>query len=228
MAAVIRATASRVADIGRRHPLFFGIGLSSFKTVASDFVAQVYVEKKERYDFRRSAVFFTWGALYLGGVQYFIYVRLFAQRFFPGAVAFAAKPLREKLADRAGQATVVKQVVLDQFVHHPFVLFPAFYQVKEFVEGGTPRDGFRKFWKNWGEDCRVCWSIWIPAFLINFSCSPLWLRVPFVAVVSFGFTILFSTMRGAREILDTAEGGDARAVDCKGQSLRPISEGGGL
>ena len=25
--------------------------------------------------------------------------------------------------------------------HHPFILFPAFYQVKEFIEGGTPSEG---------------------------------------------------------------------------------------
>ena len=30
--------------------------------------------------------------------------------------------------DRAGQRTVLKQVFQDQFVHHPFILYPAFYK----------------------------------------------------------------------------------------------------
>ena len=35
----------------------------------------------------------------------------------------------------------------------------------------------------------VTWRVWVPVFTINFSICPLWLRVPFVAVVSFGFTM---------------------------------------
>ena len=36
--------------------------------------------------------------------------------------------------DKAGQLTVAKQVFIDQFVHHPFFFFPAFYSVKALVE----------------------------------------------------------------------------------------------
>ena len=43
---------------------------------------------------------------------------------FPSAARFVAQPLRERLRDRAGQWTVAQQVVLDQFVHHPFAVFP--------------------------------------------------------------------------------------------------------
>eukprot|EP00971_Amphidinium_carterae_P194790 3865241-Amphidinium_carterae.1 len=168
------------------------------------------------------------GALYLGGVQYGIYVKLFGERLFPsacvarhaqtfhrfvsfryfqlclclaprmggvhswqdlarcavrlwcarvcactGAASFAAKPIREKLTDRHGQLVVLKQIFLDQVrvrhrsackdaptectkgieqrvgqrtcrhgvsaaIHHPFVLFPAFYQVKDDHVWRTP------------------------------------------------------------------------------------------
>ncbi|CAK0899062.1 unnamed protein product, partial [Prorocentrum cordatum] len=54
-----------------------------------------------------------------------------------------------------------------------------------------------KCWTNWGEDLRVCWATWIPVFLFNFSFCPLWMRVPVVAAVSFGFTAVLSAMRGA-------------------------------
>merc|ERR1711924_349113 len=88
---------------------------------------------------------------------------LFTQRLFPTASTFVAKPLREKLADTAGQKVVVAQVGLDQFIHHPFILFPAFYQLKEFIEGGTPEAGFRKYMNNIAQDCKVCWACWVPA-----------------------------------------------------------------
>jgi len=189
----------RFVDFPVKHPVVFGGAVSAAKTSASDYSAQKFVEKKEQIDVRRNLVFFCWGLLWLGGVQYFIYVKVFAKHLFPGAAAFAAKPLREKIADRAGQAAVLKQVSLDQFVHHPFMLFPAFYQVKELIEGGTPSDAWRKFRANQYEDLKTCWSIWIPAFIFNFSFCPLWMRVPFVAGVSFFFMVLFSSMRGAPE-----------------------------
>lgn len=198
-AMVMRHGFGALSRIGRKHPFVFGVAMSAFKTSASDFFAQTFVEQREQVDLRRNAIFFTWGLLYLGGVQYFIYVHLFARRWFPDAMSFAAKTWREKLMDRVGQRTVLKQVFLDQFVHHPFILYPAFYQVKEFIEGGTPSEGWRKFRHNQVEDLKLTWSVWIPVFLLNFSFSPLWMRVPVVAIVSFGFTTALSCLRGAPE-----------------------------
>ena len=91
---------------------------------------------------------------------------------------------------------------LDQFIHHPFMLFPCFYLVKETIEkpdagaAAIWSEGRRKQLQNMREDCIVCWTTWIPAFLVNFSVMPMWGRVPFVAAVSFGFTTYFSFLRG--------------------------------
>lgn len=128
--------AQRLTMLPRHQPFAFGVGVSAAKTVTADAMAQFQLEQRDTLDLRRSAIFFTWGALYLGGVQYFIYVHLFARVLFPSAAAFVAKPVRERLLDRAGQIKVVQQVALDQFVHHPFFLFPAFYCVKESIEYG--------------------------------------------------------------------------------------------
>lgn len=94
----------------------------------------------------------------MGGVQYFLYVPFF-RTIFPKAVEFAEKPLAEKvladlshsifsivwknllcfqLVDKAGQAQLVGQVVLDQFVHHPLMYFPVFYLTREFVTAENP------------------------------------------------------------------------------------------
>ena len=91
------------------------------------------MEGRKEIDKRRNFLFFCWGAAYLGGVQSFIYVHLFSRVLFPSVAGFVAKPLRARLADRAGMANVLKQVGLDQFIHHPFMVFPAFYCVKEFI-----------------------------------------------------------------------------------------------
>eukprot|EP00927_Polykrikos_kofoidii_P003862 TRINITY_DN11551_c0_g2_i1.p1 TRINITY_DN11551_c0_g2~~TRINITY_DN11551_c0_g2_i1.p1 ORF type:complete len:218 (+),score=33.17 TRINITY_DN11551_c0_g2_i1:52-705(+) len=191
-------------QFGPKHPVIFGCGLSALKTTSSDYIVQRFVENKENINWRRNFVFFSWGLLYLGGVQYFIYGPLFTRHLFPSAAAFVAKPFREKLADRAGQLVVSKQVALDQLVHHPFILYPTFYQVKELIEGGSVAEGLRKYRKNLTEDMMVTWSIWVPAFFVNFSICPIWMRVPFVAGVSFVFMSIFSMLRGEPEVADAS------------------------
>ena len=167
---------SWLASIARRQPLAAGVYISAVKTGSADVLAQKQLEGRTQLDLRRSFIFFTWGALYLGGVQYFIYNILFPRILFPSAAAFVAKPLSQRLRDPAGLLTVCKQVALDQFVHHPFVLFPAFYCVKEFIETCSPsadsvRAALLKYRANAWDDCKVCWQWWIPTFLVNVCIS---------------------------------------------------------
>ena len=49
----------------------------------------------------------------------------------------------------------------------------------------------------WASDVKACWAVWVPACLVNFSCMPISLRVPFAALVSFGYTAFVSFRRGA-------------------------------
>ena len=53
--------------------------------------------------------------VYQGGTA--SYVHLFARRWFPDAMSFAAKPWRSKLADTKGQRTVLKQERYDSHTH---------------------------------------------------------------------------------------------------------------
>jgi hypothetical protein len=183
------------------------------KTAGADVLAQCHLEGKHLADIdrRRTLVFFTWGAVYLGGVQYFIYVHLFSRVLFPSVAKFVAKPMAQRLTDVHGQLTVLKQVALDQFVHHPFVLFPCFYCVKEGIERGnlevdTVKTALAKYRANMVSDCVFCWQWWVPTFLLNFSIAPLHMRVPITAAVSFAFTSLFSLRRGARQELQEEQG----------------------
>ena len=132
----------------------FGCCFSCLKTSSADLICQTQLEGKSRkdVDWRRTSIFGLWGLGYLGGVQYFLYSFAFP-RAFPGAVKFIEAPLRAKLRDRQGMVTLAKQVGFDQLLHHPFVLFPAFYLVKEAVEGGTVAQGLSKCRENWTQDC---------------------------------------------------------------------------
>jgi hypothetical protein len=135
------------------------------------------------------------GLFYLGAFQFLIYSVLFPL-LFPGAAAFAALPLAAKLRDRAGQATVLCQVALDQGLHWPGLAIPAFHVIKGAGEQRGPLASLRSCREVWREDVQACWAVWVPACLINFACMPVHLRIHFSAIVSFGYTCLISVRRG--------------------------------
>jgi predicted amino acid-binding ACT domain protein len=188
---------SRLKSIPMRYPLAFGVAFSGCKTSFSDLLVQKVVERREHIDWRRNAAFAAFGFFYLGGVQYTLYVPIFG-RMFPGAAAFAAKPIAQKLKDFKGMAQLVAQVFIDQCIHHPLLYFPAFYCTKELVMKNEPdlRRCLADYRRNMSEDLHALWKIWVPATAFNFAFMPMYARIPFVACVSLLWTCILSTMRG--------------------------------
>jgi predicted amino acid-binding ACT domain protein len=211
-----------LAKIPIRHPLAFGVGISTIKTSASDLLVQVVVEKRERVDWKRNAAFATFGCFYLGGIQYALYVPIFG-RLFPHAATFASKPLREKVRDARGMRGLAGQLFLDQFVHHPFFYFPAFYATREMVMSDKPdlRGAMMSYKSNMKEDLLAIWKVWIPSMIVNFSFMPMWARIPWVACTSLFWTCILSAMRGG----DVVHGKDVEAPFPTGSTLTMVKEG---
>ena len=189
---------STIKSVPAKYPLAFGVIFSGCKTSFSDLLVQKVVERREKVDWRRNMAFAAFGFVYLGGVQYSIYVPLFS-RLFPNAASFATKPLAQKLKDTRGILAMMAQTFLDQCIHHPFMYFPAFYCTKEIVmaEGQADlRRCLQEYQRNMWEDLQALWKIWVPATMVNFAFMPMHLRIPFVAGVSLLWTCILSTMRG--------------------------------
>lgn len=187
----------------QRWPLGMGIGISCLKTSAADLLVQHAVEHVQEVDWQRNAVFASFGALYLGGFQYFLYVRLY-QHWFPRCAQFAAMPLRQKMLDRSGQAQVAMQVGFDQFVHIPLLYFPCFYVLKDAIEAREVRlertcNAVSRYLHVALSDNLAQWGFFLPAAIVNFGFSPVWLRVPVVAGVSFLWTMVLSYRRGRKD-----------------------------
>ncbi|KAL7528885.1 hypothetical protein ACHAXR_003558 [Thalassiosira sp. AJA248-18] len=213
-----------LSKIPIKHPLAFGIVVSTFKTSASDLLVQTVVEQKKLEDvgWKRNAAFATFGCFYLGGVQYAIYVPLFS-RIFPNAAKFAAKPIREKIKDTKGMAALCGQVFLDQFVHHPLLYFPVFYGTRELVMSEKP-DLIRMlatYRENMKEDLLALWKVWVPSTFLNFAFMPMWARIPWVAGTSLVWTCILSAMRGG----DVSHGVDIEAPFPTGSTLTLVEEG---
>jgi hypothetical protein len=69
------------------------------------------------------------------------------------------------------------------------------------------------------DSLRALWAVWIPAQLINFSFVPRHMRIPYVAAVSFGWTVILSVMQGK---FDAARS-SARAVPAAAAAVAVVA-----
>lgn len=164
-----------------------GVVTTVLKTSAADYFAQKVIEQRKEIDWRRHAMFCSFGFAYLGIWQYYLYNRLFAVWCAP----------LTKAVGHIGAAPI--KTLIDQGLHHPFVYFPAFYLCKGAVEGRPVSVSLQKYWEDLWPNLKALWMVWVPAQLFNFGMVPMHLRIPFVAAVSFVWTVIISNMRGSLE-----------------------------
>lgn len=177
-------------SVAVKHPFSTGVITTFLKTSAADLFAQKILEKREEVDWRRHALFCSFGLGYLGCFQYFLYNKVFVRICAPITAVVGHK----------GSAVV--KTFLDQFIHHPIGYFPVFYLLKGVQEGRPLELTYIKYKQDLWENCKALWTIWVPAQLVNFAFVPGHLRIPFVALVSFLWTIIISCMRGATQLHD--------------------------
>lgn len=183
-----------------RGALTLSLCTATVKTAAADVVTQRYLEGAETIDRRRAAVFTLFGFWYLGGFQYFLYVRCF-RLWFPAAEAFGAHTsIAARLKDVPGLQDLARQVAVGNFLHIPFAFLPCFYLTQEVTTHGaaaSPVSALCSYRDNIWSDCVSAWTIWIPGHAIFFS-VPLWLRLPVNHAMSFAYVCILSAMRGKR------------------------------
>jgi len=186
-----------------------------------DLIVQKCVEGKKEIDWKRNMTFLTFGMCYQGAWQYYLFNRVMP-RMIPDAFKFAAKSLREKARDVKGMKNVLVQNFVENGINNPLLFFPTFYTLKELISAGkwtfhavcaSAKNGVGLYRKNFWSDMTACWSLWIPAQTLNFAFSPAWLRVPFVAMVSAGWTAYVSITRGGASCDENgADATDATAI----------------
>jgi len=186
----------------KAQPFAFNIMIATVKTSIADLITQTTIEQKSEIDWKRNGVFVVFGMLYLGGFQYWLQVNMF-RKWFPTMDRFANQSFAAKLKDTAGLIDTAKQVLFDVLIHLPFMYFPTFYAVKEFVMGDSwspvdwVKDGCTKYYNNFRKDFTAMFSLWFPADCVIFA-VPIWLRLPVRHVVSLGWTSYLSFLRGGK------------------------------
>jgi hypothetical protein len=124
MASLLWAPFRAYAAASRARPLVMAVATAGVQSCAADAIAQLVVEKRDRLDPRRNALFVSFGLLYVGGFQYWLYSIKFVQwnSFF---LKFDRTPL--------GAAPA--KALVDQLLHVPALYFPTFYAFKALQEG---------------------------------------------------------------------------------------------
>eukprot|EP01083_Nonionella_stella_P016285 45514_1 len=126
-------------------------------------------EVKNKFDFKRMIRFGSWGGLYCGFVEHWIYNVQFT-KLWPQPVLMSA----------------FKKMLCDLLIHTPFLYFPVYYVTKSLILGGTVMNGLRKY----KTECLTvnieCAKFVIPVQLCVFYLVP----IPF-RLITMGFVGLF-------------------------------------
>ena len=197
---VVEPNSSSLGSLAKKYPFATNIGIATTKTAAADLLAQVVIAQTpiSGIDWERSLLFCAFGALYLGGFQYFYQVNVFKKLF--DVDAFTTQPWADKVKDTEGLKALAAQTTLDLTVL-TLVYLPTFYIFKAGVFSGSmdpnvwASTGIDNYTTNFVKDEFDLVRVWLPADLVCFS-VPLYLRLPVRHVVSFVWTAYLSFARG--------------------------------
>mmetsp|Transcript_53189 Transcript_53189/g.122217 ORF Transcript_53189/g.122217 Transcript_53189/m.122217 type:complete len:187 (-) Transcript_53189:179-739(-) len=163
----------------RRYPLAVACASTTLKTTSADVIVQTFIERREKLDYKRTAAFTIFGCGWMGAGQYFVYCKLL-EALLPARTVSAA----------------LGKMSLDQFIHVPFVFMPIFYLTDACVQGEGISYARQKYENEIVETMTANWQLWLPAQFIGFRFVPPHVRVPYVACVSFVWTMILSMLQG--------------------------------
>ena len=129
---------------------------------------------------KRNIAFLLYGGLYQGIAQQIIFNSIFPRMFGQGTDLL----------------TVMSKVSFDMLVISPLICLPVAYVVKSFVFQHSLNEAMLNYKDDVMHNSLLFryWSIWGPVQCITFGVVPQHLRIVFIAVVSFFWLVIFSTI----------------------------------
>lgn len=155
------------------------------KASAADYVAQRRLSKKSndglsKIDTARNIAFLLYGAVYQGMAQEFIYNHLYPMWF----------------GTDTSVLVVLKKVLFDLLIQTTLVTLPIAYLTKAAIGRYPAQEGLKRYWEDITTNGILSkyFMLWGPVQCLTFSIVPEHLRVSFIAVVSFFWLIILSTV----------------------------------
>ena len=199
----VLAASNSVLAACKKHPLLAAVFCATLKDSSCDVATQRTMNPEGApWDWRRTAIFATFGATFVGAWQYWLF-SVVVPRVIPMSAGFAAAPLRQKLTDTVGLRSIALFVAVENLFNQPFGHFPTLYAIKyRLTHGGASLGdsvgaGVADARRNFVEDNINSCAVWVPATIINGLFVPVWARVPFMNLCGCGWTSFISYTKGA-------------------------------
>ena len=199
----VLAASNSVLAACKKHPLLAAVFCATLKDSSCDVATQRTMNPEGApWDWRRTAIFATFGATFVGAWQYWLF-SVVVPRVIPMSAGFAAAPLRQKLTDTVGLRSIALFVAVENLFNQPFGHFPTLYAIKYRLTHGTASlavsaaAGVSEARRNFFDDNVNSCAVWVPATLINGLFVPVWARVPFMNLCGCGWTCFMSYTKGA-------------------------------
>ena len=188
----------------RRHPCFTAGASLGTRYFIGDSATQLYIEKKDRLDLRRTLCFTTFGFIMGAGPIY-----AWMGHLMPRVVAPRLKSTAAKCAAFAFG---------DICLFMPFCYFPVFYALREFIYHGDDEanasagdlvgSAMRKLKSNFVDDMKSATMVMLPQDVLMQTLVPPHMRVPFISLTGLVWVYLLSSSRGTDEHDDAAADAD--------------------
>jgi len=190
MSRVLFGAMNRLRQLAADHPVKTNMATGLVLGTAGDMVAQLAIERRDSYDFRRTLAF----GLFTSGFAGFVYTpfyRLLDRRFG------TASSLR----------VVAKKVAAENLFFTPFIYFPSFYMITGAIRGDSARDSWSKMKEQYIDANMHAWQMWVVADAVNFALVPLQFRVIFACSAEFVWVSILSIISNRGDASDDKEGG---------------------
>lgn len=196
----IQPALSAVNTAFELNPYAAGAFVAGFKAGSADIIAQKRqirkanggktdeeIEKEARrgLDIRRTLAFLLYGAIYQGFCQEFTYNHLYPMLF----------------GTEITTINVLKKVFCDMCIQTPLLTLPIAYYSKALLVGNS----FKQAMEHYVDDVKnrgllfKFWGLWTPVQCLTFSVIPEHFRVSFIALVSFFWVIILSSLSAAKD-----------------------------
>ena len=184
---------SITATFMAENPVLSGVIITVIRSVGADLFAQMGVEKKKwsEINWRRVVGFGAFGGIYVAFFMYYLYVWLLT-------------PLPTWLGLKGKLVCGIFTMLVDQFIHTPFLYIPAYYLSCEWVKNKPNANLLADAYETWKREIKSTFKaalgVWLPAMTINFCVLPTHLMVPWINLVGLCWMVFLSVSSGGKEV----------------------------